>query len=272
LALLQGGGPADRFDYVIVDEAQDLSPVSLALMAESCGTAAGLFFAADSKQSLYSRNYSWADAHPRLQFRGRTSLLRRNYRSTQEIDRAAFAVLEAEEGEELTTSDSLHEGPLPVLVTGVSAPSEAGWIVRFIRQMARHLHLKTSAAAVLVPGAAVGEQLARALGAEGLEARFFPGRDIDLKVDLVRVLTLHAAKGLEFPIVVVAGLEGGAWPVPEDFDEPALFAERARHERRLLYVGLTRAMRGLMLLVPDGCRHPAVVDLDPTHWHVEGDR
>ena len=85
----------------------------------------------------------------------------------------------------------------------------------------------------------------------------------------MRVLTLHAAKGLEFPIVIVAGLESGAWPVPEDFEEPDLFAERARHERRVLHVGLTRAMRGLMLLVPQGCRHPAVVDLDLNHWHVE---
>ena len=46
-------------------------------------------------------------------------------------------------------------------------------------------------------------------------------------------------------------------------------AERARHERRVLYVGLTRAMRGLMLMSPQGCRHPAIVDLDLNHWHVE---
>jgi hypothetical protein len=48
-----------------------------------------------------------------------------------------------------------------------------------------------------------------------------------------------------------------------------LFAERARHVRRVLYVGLTRAMWGLMLLVPHGCGHPAVVDVDLNHWHVE---
>nr|WP_225781802.1 3'-5' exonuclease [Xenophilus sp. Marseille-Q4582] len=135
--------------------------------------------------------------------------------------------------------------------------------------MARHLHLKVSAAAVLVPSAAAGETIATELKAQGVEARFFPGRDLDLKADVVRVLTLHAAKGLEFPIVIVAGLDSGSWPVPEDFEDAGLFAERARNERRVLYVGLTRAMRGLMLLVPQGCRHPAVVDLDLNHWHVE---
>lgn len=258
-----------RFDYVVVDEAQDLSPVSLALMAEVCKSAEGMFFAADNKQSLYSRNYTWSSAHPRLQFRGRTALLSRNYRSTREIDRAAFSVLVAEEEDELVVSNSVHEGPLPVLVRDVAAESQAEWIARFVRQMARYLHLKASAAAVLAPGSAAGEMLASELQAQGIEARFFPGRDLDLKADVVRVLTLHAAKGLEFPIVIVAGLDSGNWPVPEDFDEPKLFAERARHERRVLYVGLTRAMRGLMLIVPQGCRHPALVDLDLTHWHVE---
>ncbi len=269
LRLLTDDSAATRYDFVIVDEAQDLSPVSLALLAEVCKSAEGLFFAADNKQSLYSRGYTWSSAHPRLQFRGRTAVLARNYRSTHEIDRAAFSVLVAEENDALVASDSVHDGPLPVLVRDIAPDAQAGWTARFIRQMARHLHLKASAAAVLVPNAAAGETLATELRAQGLEARYFAGRDLDLKADVVRVLTLHAAKGLEFPIVVVAGLDAGDWPVPENFDEPELFAERARHQRRVLYVGLTRAMRGLMLLVPSGCRHPAVVDLDLNHWHVE---
>jgi superfamily I DNA/RNA helicase/mRNA-degrading endonuclease RelE of RelBE toxin-antitoxin system len=263
------GAAAERFDHVVVDEAQDLSPVSLALLAECCAAAEGLFFAADSKQSLYSRNYGWASAHPRLQFRGRTALLRRNYRSTSEIDAAAFSVLAAEEGDDMVASASVHSGPEPVLLRLPDDQSEAEWVARFVRQMARHLHLKASAAAVLVPGAQVGEALAEGLRRFGLGARFFPGRELDLKADVVRVLTLHAAKGLEFPIVVVAGMGAGAWPVPEDFDEPSLFEERARHERRLLYVGLSRAMRGLMWVVPRGCRHPALATLDISGWHVE---
>jgi superfamily I DNA/RNA helicase len=204
-----------------------------------------------------------------LQFRGRTALLSRNYRSTHEIDRAAFSVLVAEEADEMVASSSVHEGPLPVLVRDADADQQSEWISRFVRQMAHHLHLKVSAAAILVPGAAVGETLASELRARGLEARFFAGREVDLKADVVRILTLHAAKGLEFPIVVIAGMESVNWPVPEDFDEPNLFLERARQDRRALYVALTRAMRGLMLIVPLGCRHPALVDLDLNHWHVE---
>ena len=135
--------------------------------------------------------------------------------------------------------------------------------------MARHLHLRTSAAAVLVPIAAVGEALAAELTQVGLPARFFPGRELDLKADVVRVLTLHAAKGLEFPIVAVAGWAPGTYPVRADYDDEGLYAERLDAERRLLYVGLTRAMRGLLLCVQRGCSHPALADIDPSLWHVE---
>lgn len=269
LRLAQSGDGGLKYDYVLVDEAQDLSPVSLALLAEMCTSAQGLFFAADTKQSIYARGHSWTSAHPRLQFKGRTALLRRNYRSTAEIDRAAFALLRPEDGEELEPSHSVHEGPLPVLLQGGAPEHEAEWIARFIRQMARHLHLRTSAAAVLVPAAPVGELMAAELSAAGVPARFFAGRDIDLKADLVRVLTLHSAKGLEFPIVVVAGWAPGTYPIRAEFDDEGLYDERMRTERRLIYVGLTRAMRGLLLSVQRGCAHPVLLDIDPSQWHVQ---
>ena len=269
LGIVRSDDWAGHWNYVFVDEAQDLSPSALGLMAEVARTAEGLFFAADSKQSLYSRNYSWSAVHPRLQFRGRTAVLRRNYRSTKEIDRAAFAVLRPEADEKLEASSSVHEGPLPVLVRSVDEASEAEWIARFVRQMSRHLHLRPSAAAVLVPAGAVGQNLAQSLTDAGLPTQYFPGRELDLAADVVKVITLYSAKGLEFPIVVAAGFHDGTYPVAEDFDDPDLFDERMRHERRLLYVGLTRAMRGLMLVVPEGCQHEALLELNTDDWHVE---
>ena len=68
---------------------------------------------------------------------------------------------------------------------------------------------------------------------------------------------------------MAAGFQDGTYPVAEDFDDLDLFDERMRHERRLLYVGLTRAMRGLMLVVPEGCQHEALLELNTDDWHVE---
>ena len=61
--------------------------------------------------------------------------------------------------------------------------------------------------------------------------------------DAVTLMTLHNAKGLEFPVVFVTGLEDGLFPLAKAYDDPALLEE----ERRLLYVGITRAEKKLYL-------------------------
>jgi DNA helicase II / ATP-dependent DNA helicase PcrA len=61
--------------------------------------------------------------------------------------------------------------------------------------------------------------------------------------DAVTLMTLHNAKGLEFPMVFISGLEDGLFPLAKAYDDPALLEE----ERRLFYVGITRAERKLYL-------------------------
>ncbi|HET7346597.1 MAG TPA: 3'-5' exonuclease, partial [Acidobacteriaceae bacterium] len=59
----------------------------------------------------------------------------------------------------------------------------------------------------------------------------------------ITLMTLHAAKGLEFPLVVLAGMEEGLFPHSRTLTDPTQMEE----ERRLCYVGLTRAMDSLVL-------------------------
>jgi DNA helicase-2/ATP-dependent DNA helicase PcrA len=68
--------------------------------------------------------------------------------------------------------------------------------------------------------------------------------ELDEKTDAVTLITLHQAKGLEFPVVFIVGLEEGILPHRKSFDDP----EQMEEERRLCYVGITRAKKRLYLL------------------------
>ena len=66
---------------------------------------------------------------------------------------------------------------------------------------------------------------------------------LDPSADGIVMMTLHNAKGLEFPVVFLTGLEDGLFPLARAFDDPAMLEE----ERRLFYVGVTRAESKLII-------------------------
>ena len=74
-------------------------------------------------------------------------------------------------------------------------------------------------------------------------SRWSPTRTPSRKANVPTLLTLHAAKGLEFGAVFIVGLDDGILPHSRSFDEP----EEMEEERRLFYVGITRAKDKLYL-------------------------
>ncbi len=72
----------------------------------------------------------------------------------------------------------------------------------------------------------------------------------DPNEDCVQLMTMHSAKGLEFPLVFLAGMEDGLFPHMMSMEEPG----RLEEERRLCYVGVTRAMQQLYLTYAESRR------------------
>lgn len=265
---VRAGGFRQRWQYVVVDEAQDLPPVGLALCVELCEEPSGLFLTADANQSLYNRGFRWRYVHEDMDITGRTRILRRNYRSTKEIAVAAAEILAAgeEPDAEALAQTCIHTGAYPVIYAADGSGQQAQWIARQIYNAAREDRLPPNAAAVLVNSSSVGEPLAAGLTAAGLPAVFMSSSEFDLQDPRVKVTTLHAAKGLEFPIVVVAHVEAGRLPRDTAATDPDELAAFRAEQRRLFYVGCTRAMRYLFVTYDRQVPSPFLTDLTDDCW------
>ncbi|GAP65528.1 DNA/RNA helicase, superfamily I [Mizugakiibacter sediminis] len=106
-------------------------------------------------------------------------------------------------------------------------------------------------------------ELAAFLAHAALEAGEGQGEAYD---DCVQLMTLHSAKGLEFPVVFLVGLEEGLFPSQRSTEEEG----RLEEERRLAYVGITRARQRLLLTYAESRRlHGAEMLTRPSRFLAE---
>jgi superfamily I DNA/RNA helicase/mRNA-degrading endonuclease RelE of RelBE toxin-antitoxin system len=257
------------YQALVIDEAQDLSPVALRFLLNLVPSLEHVYLTADAAQSLYQRGFSWKQVHADLNMAGRTLLLKRNYRNTAQIIGACATILAgsgAGDDESLNQEPSAHQGDPPRIRLVDDAADEAAAVHTFFVESARRYRLPAHSGAVLCMSKNAGEALARRLSELGLPAVFQSGKDIDITAQKVKVLTLHSAKGLEFPFVVVVGLEAGRFPrVIEGYPAEEL-AAMEDEQRRLFFVGCTRAMRALLVCGSRDTPSPFLTPLQSPIW------
>jgi superfamily I DNA/RNA helicase len=231
---------------IVIDETQDFGPQALKLLRAMIAHGPNdLFFVGDGHQRIYSRNRA-AMSRCGIDIRGRSRKLYLNYRTTDEIRRQAVALLEACEIDDLDDGHdeskrykSLSHGPAPEVrkTSGLEEASQAA--IGFIQQW-RSAQAENESLSFCV--VSYSEKSRDALGQQ-LQAAGIASVPITAQSNhanarnVVHLATMHRAKGLEFDCVIVVA--------PESYLGPA---EETAGQRRLLYVALTRAKRGALLL------------------------
>ncbi|MFC3613765.1 3'-5' exonuclease [Lutimaribacter marinistellae] len=266
--LVESGRVPLSFDAVIVDEVQDLEPAMIVLLSNISVDRSSLFLTADGGQSIYRSTFAWTEVLRTLGIEAKISDLPGNYRSTEQIDAAAKSYLGTSD---LRTIDEryAHDGPMPVHYIVDDEESEARVVSQFVSGASSVLRLSQSSCAILVPARRQGQAIAERLRSTGLPAEFSTGRDLDISSDSVKILPFQSAKGLEFPVVVIAGLWPPTFPFVPTGASSAELAELEDLQRRTLYVAMTRAMRALMVVQPRRQRSKLLSPFKTGLWTVK---
>jgi mRNA-degrading endonuclease RelE of RelBE toxin-antitoxin system len=248
-----------EYDYVFIDEAQDLRPVAVRLCLAAAKDKKRVFITADVNQSIYGKAMSWTTIAADLRFSGRATTLRKNYRTTSDIWQALrpLAAKMPDSDEDTLNAEPEFEGDPPVLCRHSSSRDCVARIEEFLRTSLYEERVGAGCAAVLCPTNFQATVLARSLDRKW-NAKAMASADVDLAHDGVKVMTIHASKGLQFPVVVVAGVDRGKLPHAADGD--------IDDARRLLFVGCTRAARRLMVCSDATNPSPLIEELDQAAW------
>lgn len=237
---------AEQYSHVIVDESQDLTRVQLELVKylfDGSKPSNSIMFIADVAQSIYT--HSWLSNHSfksiGFDMAGKSSILSKNYRTTYEIAQAAYSLIQNDNN--LGNNDNFVEptaierhGERPYFAFFQSQEEEISFIVERVKALSVQYSLKD----MVVLGATRPylEHIEQGLLAKGIDAKIFIKDKEDFEKEQVKLYTLHSIKGLEFPIVFIAGINKGLLPYAE---------EQTPLGRKLLYVGMTRAKQQLYL-------------------------
>ena len=248
----RGSIPKGQYGAVMIDEGHDFEPDWLKLVVSMVDPETNsLLLLYDDAQSIYSKNsqLDFSLSSVGVQARGRTTVLKLNYRNTDEIlgfaYRFACRYLSRDDKDEdhvpLVVPESAgRHGSQPAVKTFESYEQEARYIARIFHRLHDEQGISWSDMCVTYRKNWMGEKLHKAFSSEGVPSywlgnakakkQFKPGEES------VKLMTMHSSKGLEFSVVAVSGV--GYMP-GEHADKVA--------EAKLLYVAMTRSTEKLLL-------------------------
>lgn len=238
---LQKDTSARRYQHIVIDEGQDLSPVMLRSLAAAVPPNGSLTFFGDMAQQIYGNRISWRSA-------GLTVLrewqFQENYRNTKQVAKLALAIASSPHFRDVPDlvepRAPTADGPLPTLIGFSAADAELPFVAESAKKMSDNRTV-----AILFRDRrqeAALESLLSAVRPTRLHAELKtwpsgPG---------IFYGTYHSAKGLEFDTVFLPYLSVEQLPHPPDVETFGP-EDAAARDARLLYVAVTRARSALVM-------------------------
>ena len=246
----QGLIPREQYGAVLIDEGHDFEAEWLTLVVQMIDKETNsLLLLYDDAQSIYKKksNLNFTLSSVGIQARGRTSILKLNYRNTREILQFAFEFAKEFMQEKATDDDSVplvmpeeagNSGPKPVFKFTHNMQEEIEFICKCLKKWHAEGVLWKDMA-IIYGDYAFSSALQKAMKQHNIPHSWLiknNRKNYNPENDKVTMVTQHSSKGLEFPRVIVAGigqLKDAETDVPE--------------QMRLLYVAMTRAQEKLLL-------------------------
>ena len=251
--LMQKYGSEGMYKHVIVDEGQDLSANAFKLLRTIAGAAHDndIFIVGDAHQRIYKNKAVLSKCG--INVRGRSSILRINYRTTEEIRKAAFALLQGISFDDLDDAmdigdkcQSLTHGEAPQVACYSNSNEEFEAVLNEVR------HLMDGGIAakdicIVARTHNILDNYISAFTSAGLRCYEIKGNKADDRgLDGIRMATMHRVKGLEFQYVFLVSANARIIPLVSAIDHTDSVSEQesVTAEKCLLYVALTRAQKG----------------------------
>ena len=252
-AVTKGRIPRGQYGALLIDEGHDFQAEWLVLVTQMVSPKTdSLLLLYDDAQAIYRKkstfNFSLASVGIRAQ--GRTTILRQNYRNTQEILHFAYSFAKEYFSEQKDNDVPLIEpeaigknGPKPVMKNFSSLDEEISYVLRCLKKWNSDGR-SWKDIALLYPGGEAGKRMYKALTQAKIPhlwaARNYEKKRYNPDEDQLMLVPIPSSKGLEFSTVIV--LDAAFLRVDEEENDDI------SHSVKCLYVGLTRAQENLLVL------------------------
>jgi superfamily I DNA/RNA helicase len=235
---------------ILADESQDFSENILRFLGRvSPPIHDGLFLVGDGAQKIFKTGFTFSSAG--IDVKGRSAVLRKNYRNTRQILAAAFPLVQAYVNEEAEENISYLEGNpelssrdgvRPSIIGFPTSEAECRGIVERIAISLR-IGARQPSEILVIPIPPMEDLISRSLEVAGIKHTTLSKNPVPMEnPDRIRLGTIEHAKGLEFPVVYIMGLVDGGLPREGARVRGELWQAAAQ-----LFVAMTRARDELFL-------------------------